>query len=365
MMAYIAPGIVFGSVAGVFVDRWDRRRTMIGVSLAQAGVIPLLILVHSPEWLWLVYVVAFIEAGLGQFFSPAENALLPTLVGEEHLVAANSLNAMNDNLARMIGPALGGVLLGVLGLSSVIWADALSYLAVGLLVALVRVPARPARPQPDPAAEESADKVVSQWRQVWREWLAGLRLVRHNQLLLAIFAVFGIAFFGDAILSALLVVFVQDGMGLGPVEFGWIMTARGVGGLLGGLLIAQFGSRFTPVQLIGGGLALSGLLIGVMVNVPLLTVVIGLMVVGGPFFMAWIISGQTMLQTATADEFRGRVFGAFGTTSTLLMFVGSGLAGLLADYLGVKPLLNAAGIIYVVAGVFGWVVLKRVMRGEG
>lgn len=361
MMAYIAPGIVFGSVAGVFVDRWDRRRTMIGVSLAQAAVIPLLVLVRSPEQIWLVYLVAFLEAGLGQFFGPAENALLPTLVGEEHLVAANSLNAMNDNLARMIGPALGGVLLGVLGLSSVIWADALSYLAVGLLVMLVSAPARPPRSQPDVVAE----KAVGQWRQVWQEWLAGLRLVRHDQLLLAIFAVFGIALFGDAILSALLVVFVQDGMGLGPVEFGWIMTARGVGGLLGGLLIAQFGSKFKPVQLIGGGLAVSGLLILVMVNVPSLPVVMGLMVVGGPFFMGWIISGWTLLQTSTADEFRGRVFGAFGTTTTLLMFVGSGLAGLLADYLGATSLLNAAALIYVVAGVLGWVVLKRVMGMRG
>ncbi len=360
MMAYIAPGIVFGSVAGVFVDRWDRRRTMIGVSLAQAVVIPLLILVRSPEWLWLVYVVAFVESALGQFFGPAENALLPTLVGEEHLVSANSLNAMNDNLARMIGPALGGVLLGVLGFSSVIWADALSYLAAGLLIMLVSAPVRPARPQADPVAGRAA----SQWRQVWSEWLAGLRLVRHDQLLLALFGVIGFALFGDAILSAILVVFVQDGMGLGAVEFGWIMTARGVGGLLGGLLIAQFGARFKPVELVAGGLAISGLLILLMVNIPRLPVVMGLMVVGGPFFMGWIISGWTLLQTTTADEFRGRVFGAFGTTTTLLMFVGSGLAGLLADQIGASPLLNAAALIYILAGVVGWGILKRAVAAK-
>ncbi|MCP4423608.1 MAG: MFS transporter, partial [Chloroflexi bacterium] len=64
LMAYIVPGILFGSIAGVFVDRWDRRRTMIGASLLQAAVIPLLLLAQSAEWIWVVYLVAFIESSL-------------------------------------------------------------------------------------------------------------------------------------------------------------------------------------------------------------------------------------------------------------------------------------------------------------
>ena len=96
LMAYILPGVLFGSVAGVFVDRWDRRRTMLIVSVLQMLVMPFLLLVNSPEWIWIVYVVGFLESTLSQFFGPAESALLPNLVGEEHLVSANSLNALRS-----------------------------------------------------------------------------------------------------------------------------------------------------------------------------------------------------------------------------------------------------------------------------
>jgi Na+/melibiose symporter-like transporter len=75
LMAYIAPGVIFGSVAGVFVDRWDRKRTMVVASLMQAAILLVLLLAQTAETVWLIYVVAFIEATLAQFFSPAENAL--------------------------------------------------------------------------------------------------------------------------------------------------------------------------------------------------------------------------------------------------------------------------------------------------
>jgi MFS family permease len=100
-MAYILPGVLFSSVAGVFVDRWDRRMTIIIVNILQMLTIPLLLLVRSPELIWIVYIVAFLESTLSQFFGPAASALLPTLVGEENLTAANSLNSLNDNLARI------------------------------------------------------------------------------------------------------------------------------------------------------------------------------------------------------------------------------------------------------------------------
>ncbi|MFN2221661.1 MAG: MFS transporter, partial [Candidatus Promineifilaceae bacterium] len=96
LMAYLAPGMLFGSVAGVFVDRWDRKRILVIGNLIQAMIIPLLLLVEANGWIWLIYVAAFAESTVNQFLGPAENALLPTLVSEEHLVSANSLNVLND-----------------------------------------------------------------------------------------------------------------------------------------------------------------------------------------------------------------------------------------------------------------------------
>lgn len=355
LMAYLAPGVLFGSVAGVFVDRWDRKRVLVIGNLIQAVIIPLLLLVDAYGWIWLIYVVAFAESTVSFFLSPAENALLPTLVDEEYLVSANSLNAMNDNVARIIGAALGGVLLGLIGFANVVIFDSLSYAIAAILIFFVVAPKAKA------AIEEAAPK-VSRWLQVWHEWISGLRLVAEDTILRNLFIVLGIALFGDAILSALLAVFAQDVAGMSATEYGWILTARGIGGIVGAVVIAQIGPKLSNSLMIAGGLAVSGLAILAMVTMPTLAVVVGLMVLGGPAFMGWMISAQTVLQQSTDESFRGRIFGAYGTTSTVLMFVGAGLAGFMADTVGTSMLMAAAAMIYVLAGVVAWILLSKPLR---
>jgi predicted MFS family arabinose efflux permease len=103
------PGLLFGKVAGVFVDRLNRKRTMAVANLLQILVMMPLLLVRPGESLWLVYIVAFVLASVWQFVSPAENAPLSGLVGPDRLMVANTLSAFNDKLALMAGPALGGL----------------------------------------------------------------------------------------------------------------------------------------------------------------------------------------------------------------------------------------------------------------
>ncbi|WP_420644528.1 MFS transporter [Candidatus Leptofilum sp.] len=357
LMAYMAPGVIFGTVAGVFVDRWDRKRTMLVASFMQAAIILVLLFAQTPETVWLIYVVAIIESTLSQFFSPAENALLPSLVDKEHLLAANSLNSMNDNLARLIGPAIGGTLLGLVGLTSVILLDAASYILAGTLILFVNAPRQVTAPTPS-----ATSTIGGGWSKVWRDWVAGLKLVRHRRILASLFTVVGIALFGDAIISAILVVFVQDTMGLSSVEFGWMMTARGIGGLIGGMLAAQLGRKFTAGQLISVGLASSGIIIFVAIGFPTLAVVLpAMLLVGIPGIIAFVTI-QTLLQQETEDAYRGRIFGAFGTTTTLLMLIGSGMGGALTDQLGDTALMSGAAIIYVIAGLMAAALLIKPTR---
>ena len=115
-MAGMVPRLLLGSVAGVFVDRWDRRRTMIIANILLAvGLLPLLV-IRSADQLWVIYLVSVWEASIAQFFRPAENALLPRLVEEKSLPAANALVALNNNLSRLIGPPLGGAATAALGI---------------------------------------------------------------------------------------------------------------------------------------------------------------------------------------------------------------------------------------------------------
>jgi MFS family permease len=114
-MAETLPRVLLGTMAGVFVDRWDRRLTMIVADVLRAALLLLLLLVRTVDQLWIVYLVAFAEAAISQFFNPAVSALLPRLVDEKQLLRANSLNAATGEAVRLSAPALGGMLGDLLG----------------------------------------------------------------------------------------------------------------------------------------------------------------------------------------------------------------------------------------------------------
>src|SRR5689334_7482150 len=142
LLSAFVPQVLVGSVAGVFVDRWDRKRTMIVANLLLAiGLTPLL-LVSGVDQIWLVYLVLAVQSCVEVFFAPAEQAFLPRIVDDTDLLAANGLNAQVRNLARLLGSALGGVIAASGGIRGVAVADAVTFLAAAALVARVRTSGR-------------------------------------------------------------------------------------------------------------------------------------------------------------------------------------------------------------------------------
>ena len=121
------PRLFFGSVAGVFVDRWNRKHTMVIVNLIQALILVPLFLLHSRDLIWIIYLCAFADSLVSQFFNPAQTAIIPMLVEEKDLLPANSLNSMSQELTRLVGPSLGGLLFGLLGIGSVVTLDLISF----------------------------------------------------------------------------------------------------------------------------------------------------------------------------------------------------------------------------------------------
>ncbi|HLE58976.1 MAG TPA: MFS transporter, partial [Candidatus Limnocylindria bacterium] len=139
VLAFLVPSILLGSVAGVFVDRWDRRRLMVAVNLLQAvSLLPLLLV--GELGLWVAYAVLVVESSLSQLFSPAQVALMPSLLagGKDELLTANALSGVGRHLARLIGPALGGVIVAAGGLAAVGVVDSISFVASAGLLALIR-----------------------------------------------------------------------------------------------------------------------------------------------------------------------------------------------------------------------------------
>jgi MFS family permease len=351
----ILPGVLLGSVAGVFADRWDRKRILVTSGLLQTLVVLPLLAANSAGDVWIVYAVGFAQSVVGVFGGPAESSLLPQLVGEERLVPANSLNALNNNLARLTGPAIGGAVFAYGGLGGVVLLDAASFLIGAGLTALIAAPSR-ARTDTDP--DDAAD-VASAWLGVWRDWLDGLRLVRRNGLVAGAFMVIAVAAFADAIASPLWVPFVYEILGAGPVQLGWLSPAQGIGGIAGSFLLARLGDRIGLGRLIAASAAIIGLVSLAMFNIGSLPLTLALLPVSGAAVVGLYTGLQTLLQTSVEDEYRGRVFGAYGTTNSLLGLAGMGLGGALGDLIPVIVLLNIVGVGYIVSAA----VARTVLRG--
>ena len=355
VMVRVLPRLVLGSVAGVFVDRWDRRRTMIATNLLLGLCLLPLLAVRSVEWLWVVYLVSFVQSALAQFLVPAENALLPRLVAEEDLVPANALNALNNNLARLAGPPIGGLVVALTGLGGVALLDAASFFVAAGLVALVAVDGRAARVvTPGAAASAAESSGTGAFAAVWREWRAGLAVVRRVRPVAILFLFIAITGVGEGAMATLFVAFVTKVLGGGGFGYGSVVAAQAIGGLLGNAVIGRVGRGVTPGRLIGLGAIGLGAIDLLTFNayhvVPGLAPPLILMAVVGVPAAGIGVGYITLLQTSVADEYRGRVFGAFSATSALAVLIGSGLAGALGDLLGIVTVLNIQGVVYVLAG---------------
>ncbi len=180
-LAQTLPRVVLASFAGVLVDRWDRRRTMIAADLFRGCALLALFIVHSPGAVPIIYLVALANAAVGQLFLPAKNALIPRIITGEQLTAANALNSLSENTTRLVAPALGGVAYGLYGLPFAVGMDAASFGVSALCLAFVAAPSRHAR---------DAGEAVTRFSPgiAWREWREGLRFARGHAVVLAVFA---------------------------------------------------------------------------------------------------------------------------------------------------------------------------------
>ena len=349
MASSFAPQVLLGAVAGVFVDRWDRKRTMIVADLVlAAGLLPLL-LVRGAGQVWIVFAVMFGEGVVRQFFSPAEQAMVPRLVPDDELLAANALSGQVSNIARLGGSALGGILAAVGGIAAVTLVDAASFLASALLLALVRTSGRTT------ARGASGGSVLARLGAVGTELRDGLRLAARQRVLrvLMIFAL--VTSIGEGIMGTLFTPFVEHVLHGSSQEFGLVVAAQAVGGIAGGAVAASYGHRARASRLFACGAIAFGLVDLAIFLYPLGYVAVwpaavGMVVVGVPGALA--LAGLiTLFQRHSEDSYRGRVFGAVSAVEGVSALAGTLGAGYLSRVAGIIPVLAIQGAGYVLAGL--------------
>jgi MFS family permease len=338
-LAEALPLLLLAPVAGVFVDRWSRSRTMAVAALAQAALLPPLFLVHDRSGLPIILIVVLLVNIVAQFSVPAASAAIPVVAGEDAVAAANSMIQLLNGLVLILAPALAAALYAAVGPRGLF----LVLIAIYLLAAplLAAVPA--ARAERSAGAEHS----------VVGEMLAGLRYVRRSRLLLSIMAVAFVALLGAGGLSVLDVVFVTRALHDRSESVGVLFAANGIGQLLGGLAVMAVSARLAARQhvVLGISVLLNAVAVAGYAVAPSLTWAAVALLCCGASFAPLIISFMTLLQLGSEDAFRGRVMSLVNTGMAAAMLASLSASGALADAIGVRQTIALGAALFALSGL--------------
>ncbi|MEZ0111997.1 putative MFS family arabinose efflux permease [Catenulispora sp. EB89] len=353
MAAETVPAVLLGPVAGVFVDRWDRRWTMIATDVLRAGAVLLLLLVQTRGEVWIVYAALALESAFGQCFGPAQSALIPNLVGRgPELSAANSLGQLVGGTIRLVGGPLGGVLFAVAGFRAVVTIDAASYLASAYLIAMIRF--RASRGARDAGAQAS-DKTGGAARLLSEDLRHGLGHLGRTPGIPMLFGVAAIFFTGNAILTALLVPYLGTVLNSGAQSLGVLFGTLGVGFIIGApasrLVAGRLSDRTTIVASLGALAAVFALTF----NTPYLAGDIVLFALIGPPATCFLVTADTAITRRTPDRLQGRVSSTYLALQSLATLVGMVAGSLLGQQIGIVTTMDAAAVLVAVsAGAALW-----------
>jgi predicted MFS family arabinose efflux permease len=377
-VAETLPALLAGPVAGVLVDRWQRRRTMIVADLVRAGCVLALLLVARPERLWILYLAVVCENLAWQFFAPARQALVPMVVGRGRgLADANALDALAEGAIRLAGAPLGGLLYASLGIRAVVLADAATYLLSAAGIAMVATrstrssrPTGPTGPTasgqsttgaaPTDSADSTSPAGPALGSSSARASIAGgpvaaaLAELREGASWIAREATLrgllmaGVVFLAaNGALTALFVPFVRLGLHGGARELGLLLSALGAGYLVGGPLAPRLLDRLSDRVLAAGLLAITGGAFLALFELRRLAFDLPMLALVGVCGAGFLVVLQTQVQRRTPDALLGRVGAAFLTAQTGATVAGAATAVVLGQgaRLGVALDLGAGGVL--------------------
>jgi MFS family permease len=351
------PMVLFSSIGGIFADRWERKRVIISSDWLRGLVLLPMLFVHSTSSLWIVYIVAFLGASVANFVGPFGNAALPHIVTEQELPTANAAFSAGGFLAVLVGSSLGAALLQRVGLGGVVLADTATFAVSGLLTSLIG-----AAFEGRAAGVAELENPGTRLGKVWSEWLLGIRFVIGQRWISTVFLVMMLVFLGNSMVAVCLAPFVRHVLHGSAQIYAWTLTAQGIGGVVASVFIGSLTKRIPPERMLAWSIVSLGFLDLVIALAQNIAVTLGIAFIAGVAVLFGVAGMNTLVQAKVPDSLRGRVSGAFLTASALMSLLGSLIASVWADRIGIRLMLGIGGAVFVVAGVTAFVVLVPLMR---
>ena len=338
-IAYMLPLALLGPLAGVFVDRWPLRPTLIASDLVRAG---LVLLFFGTTSMWQIYVILGALSCVSSFFGPAQSVTIRSHVPAHGLMSANALMSMAMMGTRVIGPALAGALVAAFGPKICYAIDFVSFLAsAGLIssVAIVRA-ASPAR-----AAVESTNSKV---HAVFHEMAEGMRFIVHHAAISFVVMAMAAGMFVMGCFGPLIAIYVRDWLHANAGTFGYVSAMVGTGMMVGMPTVRRLSGTLASTTLVLGGLAgigLGALFLGAFTFIP--TAMLGCFTIGFTF-AGVIVPAQTLMQRETPPALIGRISSTMMSTVFFAQVSGLALSVFLAHAFGVRA-------VFILCALLAWV----------
>jgi MFS transporter, DHA3 family, macrolide efflux protein len=348
-ISYMLPIAVLGIMAGVFVDRWPLKPTMVSSDSIRAGLVLLLIFARAP---WHFYAVLAAISVVSSFFGPAQGVAVRSAVPLHGLRSANALMQQVMFGMRIIGPAIAAFMVASFGAVSCYVLDSASF--VGSALIIFSVPFLKAASTPSPSAPPSPNaEGHSALGRVWLDMKQGISFIVHHAALLFVILAMAAGMFVIGCFGPLIAVYVRDSLHASTKFFGVSSAMIGLGMLLGINGLNAFGKKASNTLLVYSGLF--GMAIGlcILTVLPhLWSTIVGNLLIG--FSVAGIIvPAQTLFQQATPPELMGRVGSTFMSIIFTAQILGLIVSGILAQHTGVRNVFALCGILLIVLMAIG------------
>lgn len=348
LLAVLVPTFAFGPIAGVFVDRWDKRRTMLWMDALRAGLIALLLLAtnivplpYLPNGrlplagqLGLIYTVVLLASLCAQFFGPSKMALIGDIVPDPYRTQASGMSQVTQSLAGIIAPPLAPILLLAAGPQVALLINALSFAFSFVMILAVRPP-------------QAARSVhAGEQSNFFREFVAGLRFSARNRVILTLLVTVCVVMLGASAINTLGIFFVLNNLHAPVKLYGLLETAMGLGVILGAILAGLFAQRIGLARTLTCSLLIAS--ISMLVYSRMTSFVPALIVAAlfGIFQAALNVPAGPLLLRVTPRAYVGRVSAIINPASALMQVLGTMLVGFLASSVLLHFHAQALGMIF-------------------
>jgi MFS family permease len=351
-IAYMLPIAILGILAGVFVDRWPLKPTMVSSDSIRAALCLLLLAAHQ---IWHFYAILAAISIVSSFFSPAQGVAIRSAVPLHGLRSANALMQQVMFGMRIIGPAIAAFMVAYLGPASCYIFDAVSFVASACLIASVAL----VRTAPKPAAP--GDENTSAIGKIWLDMKQGISFIVHHAALFFVILAMAAGMFVIGCFGPLIAIYVRDSLHASTKMFGIVSPMIGLGMLLGINGLNAFGKKLSNTVLVYSGLC--GIAVGLVI-LTLLTHVWSTLVgnfIIGISVAAIVVPAQTLFQQATPPELMGRVGSTFMSIVFAAQIAGLVLSGVLTQHIGVRQVFALCAVMLVVLMAVGklWMEPKK------